>query len=93
MDISAKKTKKVPFLTWDSEYIQRKLQRIVNNIPDYENYPLGYRQSTGTRQKSEYDLGLRSAQPETVEEAFGMANMIPAQVILRRAIISQNTKV
>src|SRR5438874_7151898 len=31
-----KRGKKVPFLTPDSEYIQRKLQREVNKIPNYE---------------------------------------------------------
>src|SRR5213082_3444055 len=51
MDIppkSDKRGKKVPFLTWDSEYIQRKLQRIVNGIPNYEKErPLEFRQNIG----------------------------------------------
>lgn len=93
MDIPAKEKRKVPLLTWDSEYIQRKLQKIVNEIPDYEDYPLVYRQNIGTRRKSEYELGLQLIQPSIIEEAFGLANMVPAQVILRRTIISRNTKV
>ena|SRR6266480_6436864 len=50
--------KKVPFLTWDSEYIQRKLQRIVNNIPNYEKeFPPEHRQNIGKVRRTEKDLG------------------------------------
>ena len=95
-DIPVKKAGKlVPKLTWDSEYIQRKLQRIVNNIPNYaKDFPLKYRQNIGKVQRSEYGLadpGL--IQVPIWEEDFGLTNMVPAQVILRRTIIEKNTKV
>jgi type III restriction enzyme len=58
-DIPPKKIgKKVPYLTWDSEYIQRKLQKIVNNIPNYEKErPLEFRLNIGKVQRTEKDLG------------------------------------
>jgi type III restriction enzyme len=86
--------KKVPFLTWDSEYIQRKLQRIVNGISDYERERESFRQNIGKVQRTEKDLGDNTVIQDRIwEEDFGLANMVPAQVILRRVIVNKNTKV
>jgi type III restriction enzyme len=87
--------KKVPFLTWDSEYIQRKLQRIVNQIPNYErDFPPEHRQNIGKVRRTVKDLGNPNIIQDPVwEENFGLENMVPAQVILRRVIINKNTKV
>lgn len=94
-DIPPLKEKKVPFLTWDSEYIQRKLQREVNKIPNYErDFPLQHRQNIGEVERIEKELGNTAIiQDKRWKEDFGLANMVPAQVILRRVIVNKNTKV
>lgn len=87
--------KKVPFLTWDSEYIQRKLQKEVNKIPNYEQeFPPEHRQNIGKVRRIQKVLGDTTIiQDQIWEEDFGLSNMVPAQVILRRVIVNKNTKV
>ncbi|CAI2188093.1 3260_t:CDS:2, partial [Funneliformis geosporum] len=84
------KTGGLPYLT----SLPAKPDKIVNSIPNYEKEKkLSFRQNTGQVQRTEYPLGDSSlVQPEIREEAFGLANMVPAQVILRRAIVEKNTR-
>jgi type III restriction enzyme len=91
-----KSERKVPLLTWDIETIQRRLQRMVDSIPDYSDrskYPETCVQNIGQRQWTEYELGIQITQPAIRQESFGLTNMVPARVILRRTIINKNTKV
>jgi hypothetical protein len=68
----------------------------VDSISDYSDrnkYPESYVQNIGQRQWTEYELGTQIVQPEIRQEAFGLTNVVPARVILRRTIINKNTKV
>jgi len=75
--------------------IKIKLQRIVNGIPNYEKAkPLEFRQNIGEVERIEKDLGnFAIIEDKKWKEEFGLANMVPAQVILRAVIVNKNTKV
>jgi len=86
------KSRKVPKLTPETKHIEKKLQEIVDSIPNYDDFP----EKTGnkaTMEWTEYKLGDKEKLEIRRKEELYLTNQVRARVILQREIIDKISKV
>jgi len=86
------KKRNVPKLTPETKHIEKKLQAIVDSIPNYDDFP----EKTGnkaTMEWTEYKLGDKEQLEIRRKEELYLTNQVRARVILQRAIIDKISKV